>query len=519
MKPTISAMTNMIIMTSSAGRRVSALCSAAPIPRSPPVPMAPTFRYRGGHHPRRADHAGRAPRASSSPLPILFEHRERIGRVGAAALSEEVDRLRGCPAIDMQQRQRDHLDDRSLVELERRVQHAADRLRLSRLYRHLECLPVSRSILNRISAGEYDSISAMIRSAPFSCSPRSGCSPPPPASARATCGSWPTSSAGKRRRRHRPRPSSRTSTSPSADRGRQSRAAASGRRRQPRYLRSLQAKNPRLKVLLSVGGWEAEGFSDAAAFRRITQRICRKHRRAAARALARRCRPRLGIPGPKRRGHQVAARGQAELHGAVADPARTSCDAASRDDRYLLTIASADREYFDFTQMDRLHVYLDWINVMTYDFFNSLTPTTVITRACTLRRMPRPTDRNADASIKQHLAAGIPPDKLVLGVAFYGRGFAGVKPEHRGVNQPYERFEAAHPYSELVDKVHRPRRLRARVGRAGAGAVLYGTRRRAPSSLTTIRSRLHNPGSTFPRKPAMCSWPIILLGSLSSTYR
>jgi GH18 family chitinase len=63
-----------------------------------------------------------------------------------------------------------------------------------------------------------------------------------------------------------------------------------------------------------------------------------------------------------------------------------------------------------------------------------------------------PSDRNADASVKQHLAAGIPPQKLVLGVAFYGRGFAGVTPLHDGLNQPYERFEAAHPYSELVAK-------------------------------------------------------------------
>src|ERR1700752_3050046 len=30
------------------------------------------------------------------------------------------------------------------------------------------------------------------------------------------------------------------------------------------YLRSLKAQNPQLKILISVGGWEAEGFSDAA---------------------------------------------------------------------------------------------------------------------------------------------------------------------------------------------------------------------------------------------------------------
>ncbi len=45
-------------------------------------------------------------------------------------------------------------------------------------------------------------------------------------------------------------------------------------------------------------------------------------------------------------------------------------------ERYLLTIAAADREYFDHVEMRKLHVYLDWINEMAYDFFNSLTPTT-----------------------------------------------------------------------------------------------------------------------------------------------
>ena len=33
------------------------------------------------------------------------------------------------------------------------------------------------------------------------------------------------------------------------------------------HLRSLKAKNPQLRILLSIGGWEAEGFSDAASLR------------------------------------------------------------------------------------------------------------------------------------------------------------------------------------------------------------------------------------------------------------
>ena len=217
------------------------------------------------------------------------------------------------------------------------------------------------------------------------------------------------------------------------------------------HLRSLKAKNPRLKVLLSVGGWEAEGFSDAAAS--AVSRV------AFADSIVTLLReqsldgvdldweyPGQSVAGIKSRPEDK------QNFTALLKTVRERLDAARRNDRYLLTIASADREYFDFTEMDKLHVYLDFINVMTYDFFNSLTPTTGHHAGLYASPYAAPTDRNADASIKQHLAAGIPADKLVLGVAFYGRGFAGVKPEHRGLNQPYERFEAAQPYAELVEK-------------------------------------------------------------------
>ena len=137
---------------------------------------------------------------------------------------------------------------------------------------------------------------------------------------------------------------------------------------------------------------------------------------------------------------------------------RTQLDAQSEAqnrtgrDRYTLTIASADREYFDHTEMEKLHVYLDWINIMSYDFFNSLTSTTGHHAGLYASEFAAPADRNADSSVRQHLASGIPPDKLVLGVAFYGRGFVGVKPLHNGLNQPYERYEGDHKYADLEDR-------------------------------------------------------------------
>ena len=211
-------------------------------------------------------------------------------------------------------------------------------------------------------------------------------------------------------------------------------------------LRSLKAKNPRLKVLLSVGGWEAEGYSDAAltaasrdVFAESVVALLREHSLDGVD---------LDWEYPGQSVSGIKSRPEDRLNFTALLKAMRARLGSS----YLLTIASADREYFDFTEMDKLHVHLDFINVMTYDFFNSLTPTTGHHAGLYASAYAAATDRNADASIKQHLAAGIPADKLVLGVAFYGRGFAGAKPEHQGLHQPYERFEAAHPYAELVEK-------------------------------------------------------------------
>lgn len=229
----------------------------------------------------------------------------------------------------------------------------------------------------------------------------------------------------------------------------------------PRYesavasLVALKERNTGTKVLVSVGGWQAEGFSDAALTDASRERFAR-----SAVAFVRRHRldgmdldweyPGQGIAGIKFRAEDK------ENFTRLLQAVRTALDAASTADgrsgadRYLLTIASADREYFDHTEMDQLHVHLDWINVMAYDFFNSLTPTTGHHAGLYASEFAAPTDRNAHASVRQHLAAGIPPQKLVLGVAFYGRRFEGVEPMHEGLNRPYERYGGDHSYAELA---------------------------------------------------------------------
>ena len=129
---------------------------------------------------------------------------------------------------------------------------------------------------------------------------------------------------------------------------------------------------------------------------------------------------------------------------------RVGSSAGLPGDQYLLTIATADREYFDHVEMERLHGYVDWINVMAYDFYNSLTRTTGHHAGLHRAESAPSTDRWGAASIEQHLAAGVPARKLVLGVAFYGRRFEGVTPSGNGLNQPYQKYGGEHSYRELV---------------------------------------------------------------------
>jgi chitinase len=238
------------------------------------------------------------------------------------------------------------------------------------------------------------------------------------------------------------------------------RVALADRDNETNLVRLVQLKkvNPRLRIIISIGGWQAEGFSDAA----LTD-TSRTVFAASAVELVRQYSldgvdidweyPGQGIAGIKYREadkHNFtlllkALRGQLNLAGAA--------QGRTEQDRYLLTIASADREYFAHTEMDLLQVYLDWINVMSYDFYNSLTPTTGHHAGLYKSPLAAPTDRYADGSVQQHLAAGIAPEKIVLGVAFYGRGFADVRAINKGLNQPYRRYEADHDYSELANSL------------------------------------------------------------------
>ena len=215
---------------------------------------------------------------------------------------------------------------------------------------------------------------------------------------------------------------------------------------------ALRKRHASLQIVVSVGGWSADHFSEAALDDRSRQRFT-----ASAIHMIEQYDldgvdldweyPTLAGPGIS---HRPEDRRNFSL---LLESLRAGLDtlgAAHGGKHYLLTIAAADGEFVAGIELNRAARSLDWFNLMSYDFHTSLTPTTGHHAGLYLSRWAPAEDRSADKAVKQFLAAGVPAKKLNLGVAFYGREFGGVSPEHQGVQQKYEKFIGAPSWQELV---------------------------------------------------------------------
>jgi chitinase len=220
-------------------------------------------------------------------------------------------------------------------------------------------------------------------------------------------------------------------------------------------LRALKSRNPQLKLLVSVGGWGADGFSDAA----LTQASRTKFAQSAADLVAQQQidgidldweYPGLAGPGIV---HRDADRGNFTL---LLQALRqrfnvlASEQQRSAADPYLITAALADSEFIAHIELERIHEYLDWIDLMTYDFHNSLTRTTGHHAGLSVSATAAAGERSVERAVGQFLAAGVPANKLIVGVPFYGRAFADVQPKNHGLDQPYGHYDKDYPWPKLV---------------------------------------------------------------------
>jgi len=209
-------------------------------------------------------------------------------------------------------------------------------------------------------------------------------------------------------------------------------------------LRKLKARNPHIKVLAALGGWTwSSGFSDAA--------LPDNREAFVAACIDRLILGNLPYDAASNTGGSGAAAGvfdgididweypvccglgnnyrpeDKENYTALLGEFRKQLDQI--DPGLLLTIAApAGPHNIVNHEMAKLPQYLNFINLMTYDYHGSWDAHTGH-----LAPMVAASDDpyaqagwSMDETVQTYLGFGIPKDKLVLGLPFYGRSWTGV---------------------------------------------------------------------------------------------
>lgn len=221
-------------------------------------------------------------------------------------------------------------------------------------------------------------------------------------------------------------------------------------------LRRLKNQNPDLKILVSVGGWGwSGGFSDAVLTDSSRQVLANSIVQFVQRFQLDGIDLDWEYPGQPGAGNPHRPEDKQNFTAALRLIREKLDSLGDGRKHYLLTIATAaSQRYLDNTEMDQAQQYLDYINIMTYDFRGGWDPYTGHHASL----LPSVLDtgryaRGAATAVEEHLQAGIPPEKLVIGVPFYGRWWTKVRPQRNGLFQPADGKAGSHKYHLLVDSL------------------------------------------------------------------
>jgi chitinase len=236
-------------------------------------------------------------------------------------------------------------------------------------------------------------------------------------------------------------------------------------------LTDLRDRSSGFDLLLSIGGWEwSDHFSDAA----LTDASRERFARTAVRLLDKHDLDGLDIdweyPGQEGQDNEYRSEDKENFTRLLRTVRRHLDEHAARegrDDAYLLTIAAgAGPSFVENTNMAAAQAPLDFVNLMTYDYHGSWTEHTG--HHANLHP-PAPPDtahpqRAASRAVDLFLEAGVPADKLVLGVPFYGRAWGGVEPEDNRLYQSYSSPREGFLVRHAGYPHHRPAGLYASLG-------------------------------------------------------
>lgn len=201
-------------------------------------------------------------------------------------------------------------------------------------------------------------------------------------------------------------------------------------------LQTLKTRNPDLKILTSVGGWTWSGqFSDMALTGESRQRFIdsaldfvRRHQLDGVDIDW----EYPGLPGDD----NIHRPEDGTNFTLLLRDLRSQLDQLEQELQRPLLLTIATGGFPDFiakSDIGNWQEYLDFINIMAYDY-NFPTNGNRTGHNAPLFA-PEGNVMSGDNAVRDHLAAGVPAGKLVLGVPFYGRHWIKVEPDNAGLGQ------------------------------------------------------------------------------------
>jgi chitinase len=202
-----------------------------------------------------------------------------------------------------------------------------------------------------------------------------------------------------------------------------------------RKLSELKKINPDLKILISVGGWTwSKNFSDAV----LTDTSTQNFASSAVSIVAKYNLDGVDIDWeyPGMIGDSNVYRPEDKEHYTLLfRDLRQDLDSLGNITHmkyYVTTAVGGSQAYIDHTEMDKVQQYTDYINVMSYDYAGG---SDVISNHHTnlYTSSGDSSQYSAHRSIQAFIAAGVPPSKIVIGIAFYGKGWQMESADNNGL--------------------------------------------------------------------------------------
>ena len=211
-------------------------------------------------------------------------------------------------------------------------------------------------------------------------------------------------------------------------------------------IQELKRQYPKLKVLISLGGWgQSGGFSSAAEPEHLREFV----HSCVQTFIAGKFASGTQEPGifdgvdldweyPVAGGVNPGRPEDTKNLTALVNEFRRQLDAFGPG--LLLTAAlPAEEEYYNNFELKEISKEVDFISVMAYDLHWNSEPITNFHSALfhdsSDPSKPPLNERYGDFAVEGFLKTGVPPEKFILGVPFYGKGWRGVKDANHGLFQ------------------------------------------------------------------------------------